>query len=123
MITDELHNNTRDQWDAILQRFADAYHLGFYLFRNDGKQLAGKEIELPQEVHARLCRFPAETRGPGGGRMRALACRAIFPMTSGLPLVNNGFLRMNSGFLRKDRPWPCPGRTGEIRRRLRTRDQ
>ena len=54
LISDELHGNPRENWDGILKRFEDAYHVRFYLFANDGVQLAGDRIELPKGVHARL---------------------------------------------------------------------
>ena len=40
--------------DAVLARFGAAQHAGFFIFDNDGSQLAGPQLELPAEVIARL---------------------------------------------------------------------
>src|SRR5207237_1465853 len=50
-----------------------AYQVQFYLYRNDGTQLAGEAVDLPAPVRARL----AEGRGPRPG---------ILPGPPGSPL-------------------------------------
>jgi len=63
VISDELGQATRSDWDKLLKRFSAAYQVQFYLFRNDGTQQAGETIELPGPVRARL----VEGRGPRPG--------------------------------------------------------
>src|SRR5579859_4157322 len=50
VLSDELRDVPRTNWDASLKRFSDAYKVDFYLFREDGVQVAGTTIELPAEV-------------------------------------------------------------------------
>src|ERR1039458_2647989 len=54
LISTEVHTSNSEKWNDILKRFEDAYHVNFYLFSNDGWQLAGSPVELPPKVHARL---------------------------------------------------------------------
>ena len=61
VIGDDLNETPRGQWDAVLKRFGDAYQVQFYLFRNDGSQLGGPEIDLPKPVLTKL----TERRGLG----------------------------------------------------------
>lgn len=58
LISSEVHNSPPGQWNGILKRFEDAYHVRFYLFNNDGGQLAGETVELPAKVRARLIERP-----------------------------------------------------------------
>jgi two-component system sensor histidine kinase CpxA len=60
VITSELGDRRRTEWTDVLKRFNDAYQLQFFLFNNDGTQIAGETIQLPPPVQARL---PAQ-RGP-----------------------------------------------------------
>lgn len=63
LVQEQLAASSRTNWSGVLERFSSAYHLEFYLFRPDGVQLAGKDIQLPLEVATRL------RSGPGrGGR-------------------------------------------------------
>src|SRR5690606_14219391 len=60
LITAELRELPRDEWDAALKRFGDAYSLDFFLFRNDGFQIAAAPTELPPDAHEKF----RERRGP-----------------------------------------------------------
>ena len=60
LITAELRERPRDEWDSTLKRFSDAYSIEFLLFRNDGFQIAGVPLELPPEVQEKV----RERRGP-----------------------------------------------------------
>jgi two-component system sensor histidine kinase CpxA len=65
----ELNQRPRAEWNSILKLFSDSYHLQFYLFRNDGQQLAGNAITLPAPVHNHLRRplFEGPRSGAGPG--------------------------------------------------------
>jgi len=56
----ELNDRPRTNWNAVLQRYDEAYQIRFLIFRTDGAQVAGTLVSLPAEVQARL----AEGRGP-----------------------------------------------------------
>jgi len=63
LVQEQLASSSRTNWNGVLERFSSAYQLEFYLFRPDGVQMAGKDIQLPLEVATRL------RSGPGrGGR-------------------------------------------------------
>lgn len=66
LITTELQENPREEWDATLKRFGDAYSLEFLLVRNDGMQIAGVPMDLPPEVLDKI----RERRGPAGLQRR-----------------------------------------------------
>lgn len=53
VITEELRSIPQKDWNVVLQRFSDAYHVQFYLFHN-AEQLAGAPVILPAEVRGRL---------------------------------------------------------------------
>src|SRR5262249_37668289 len=50
LISEESRNKTREERDAIVQRYTEAYGVTFFLFANDGRQLGGKEVTLPADV-------------------------------------------------------------------------
>jgi two-component system sensor histidine kinase CpxA len=50
VIAFELNAAPKTNWNEILNRFAGAYHMQFFLFRYDGAQVAGDNITLPTEV-------------------------------------------------------------------------
>jgi two-component system sensor histidine kinase CpxA len=68
LITAELRESPREEWDATLKRFGNAYALEFLLVRNDGMQIAGAPMDLPPEVLDRI----RERRGPVGLQRRFL---------------------------------------------------
>jgi len=63
VINTELNQTSKTNWNAILQRFSDAYHVRFCLFGMDGNQLAGPPTLIPMEVQDRLQR-PLRANGP-----------------------------------------------------------
>lgn len=69
LITTELRESPREEWDATLKRFGDAYSLQFLLFRNDGTQIAGTPLDLPPEVLEKI----RERRGPIGFQRRPVS--------------------------------------------------
>src|SRR5260370_42698459 len=60
-----LRNRPRADWNEVLKEFGDIYKVRFFLFRNDGGQVAGGEVNLPLEVGA--------GSGSGHGTGRAAA--------------------------------------------------
>jgi two-component system, OmpR family, sensor histidine kinase CpxA len=62
VVREQISSEPRPEWDATLDRFSKAYQVTLLLYRNDGTQVAGKTIALPNEVNRRL------TEGRGGPR-------------------------------------------------------
>lgn len=60
MIAGEVAAATRENRDAVLARFGEAYRAELFIFRSDGGQVAGPKIELPADVRERV-----EFRPPG----------------------------------------------------------
>lgn len=54
LIRVEVANTSRDQRDAILARYTQAYGIDFYLFENSGTQLAGLPVNLPDDLNFHL---------------------------------------------------------------------
>ncbi len=54
MIANESAEKSKVERDEILQRYSDNYGIEFTLFTNDGGQLGGKAIELPNEIKQAL---------------------------------------------------------------------
>ena len=54
LIVDDLNTQPPDEWDDVLDRFDDAYHVRFALFDEKGNHLLGTVDNLPAEVHARM---------------------------------------------------------------------
>src|SRR5690349_17362575 len=47
LIMEDLKDRPRIEIDSVLKRFGAAYSLDFFIFRNDGAQIAGEPMELP----------------------------------------------------------------------------
>ncbi|MBV9210019.1 MAG: HAMP domain-containing histidine kinase [Acidobacteria bacterium] len=85
LISSEMDERPREERDQILKRYSETYQVEFFIFDNNGKQLAGREITLPAQISAEITRpepnflpphrqgNPAGERGmlprtpPGGG--------------------------------------------------------
>ncbi len=59
LIVDDLDTLSPDEWDDVIERFADAYHVHLGLFDDRGRHLLGAVDTLPAEVRLRL--HPATT--------------------------------------------------------------
>jgi two-component system sensor histidine kinase CpxA len=54
-LVDELNERPLSEWNVVLKRFNQIYHLQFFLFRNvDGLQMAGDIVRLPAAVKSHL---------------------------------------------------------------------
>ncbi|HYE33619.1 MAG TPA: HAMP domain-containing sensor histidine kinase [Methylomirabilota bacterium] len=63
LLRGELSRSQEGEWDQVLARFAEAYHVDFYLFREDGSQAAGPAITLPLAVAAQVQIRPPAPEG------------------------------------------------------------
>ncbi len=70
LIAGEVSAASEDRRDQVLERFGKAYGADFFLFLNNGTQVAGRDIELPSAVTARFGEGPPESRGLGGPPLR-----------------------------------------------------
>lgn len=61
LITDETQDQSREERDAVLRRYSEAYQVEFYIFDDSANQLAGAEIALPADVTTELTKM----RSPG----------------------------------------------------------
>ena len=78
LMTGELKAKPIGGWDEVLKNFGKAYKVQFFLFRQDGTQIAGESVPLPTAVLARITerrgmgeglgRGPPQGRGPHWGR-------------------------------------------------------
>lgn len=67
LISQEVKGLTHEERSRVLQRYSQAYRVEFYLFTNDGNQLAGETVTLPSEVMNHLKRGePGGPRQPPG---------------------------------------------------------
>ena len=64
LIVSELGGRKRTEWPAILQRFADAYHVQLAAVQNDGTRIAGTIGEPPAAVLKKLVEGNADRRLP-----------------------------------------------------------
>jgi HAMP domain-containing protein len=63
----DLEDVTGADRTRLLQRYSSDYRVSFYLFLNEGEQLAGDPVTLPTAVTARLNERPGpDGPGPGG---------------------------------------------------------
>lgn len=65
VVASDLAGRPREEWDAVLRRSSDAYHVELGLFAPDGRPLAGSITDLPPAVANRV-RFPGPRPGPRG---------------------------------------------------------
>lgn len=75
LINEETNEKSRAERDEILKRYGEQNRVEFFLFDNAGKQLGGRQTELPVEVFQEITRPdapPGARRGspppPPGGR-------------------------------------------------------
>ena len=65
LIESETDEQPREDRDAILQRYSDAYKVDFYLFDHKGNQLGGKLVTLPENVYQDITAFEGFGQRPG----------------------------------------------------------
>lgn len=66
LIVDDLNNTSPEEWDAVMDRYGEAYHVRFALYDDEGRHLIGATDPLPGEVRGQL---PLRPRAavPGSG--------------------------------------------------------
>ncbi len=66
LLVDDLNRQPPDDWEEVIGRFADAYHVNLALYDEEGRHLLGPLEELPSEVRTQMRLWPhAPTRHPG----------------------------------------------------------
>lgn len=59
LVIGELNSHPKSEWNNILQRFDNAYHVSFLIVNRDGVLLAGDPtIEIPEEIISRVSESP-----------------------------------------------------------------
>jgi two-component system, OmpR family, sensor histidine kinase CpxA len=75
LLQQELQPLPREEWSPVLKKYSEAYDMAFAVFGNNGRQLAGDTLTLPERVRARLLERPGppafspqpgNPAGPGG---------------------------------------------------------
>lgn len=80
LVVSELDSTSPQEWDQVIDRFEDAYHVRFALFDEDGNRLIGAVDELPADVRARMKSShsrPAATAAPHRPRGVGLPSRSL----------------------------------------------
>ena len=54
LLVDDLDTHSPDEWDDVIERFADAYRVHLGLFDDRGRHLLGSVDDLPAQVRLRL---------------------------------------------------------------------
>ncbi len=93
VIGGELSAMPRENWNAVLGRFAKAYQMKMAAYRMDGAFEAGEQVDLPEPVLMRLRAAGPVWRGPGPGprrRERLREGREDFDPTQERPPANGG---------------------------------
>jgi two-component system sensor histidine kinase CpxA len=70
LVADELDTTPPDEWEQVLDRFEDAYHVRFSLFDEDGNRLIGAPEDLPAEVRAKMTPHPHPALSPSAQHAR-----------------------------------------------------
>lgn len=64
LISGELNTTVPDEWDRVIDRFSEAYHVRLTLLDDEGVHLIGTMKELPDEVRKRLSLPSLPVMGP-----------------------------------------------------------
>lgn len=94
LIIGELETTLPDEWEQVLQRYNDAYHVRFALFDDKADPLVGGIAELPPDVRKRLIE-----RVPSPGPQRGSTPRSASPAPAATPastgeIPRRGWLRL-----------------------------
>ncbi len=66
LVNEETNEKIRAERDEVLKRYGELNRVELFLFDNVGRQLGGKEIQLPTEVYKEITRLDS----PPGARRR-----------------------------------------------------
>ncbi len=83
LIADDLNTQPPDEWDDVIDRFNDAYHVRFALFDDGGRHLLGSVDNLPAEVRARMELSPRFSHAAPSS-----AARSTRTATPAIPVTN-----------------------------------
>jgi two-component system, OmpR family, sensor histidine kinase CpxA len=64
LITAEVREKTTAEREQVLQRYAEAYQVDFFLYAMDGKKIVGNELPLPAEILEHIRQPPPRPRQP-----------------------------------------------------------
>ena len=83
-ITEATQDGDRAARDAVLAEFSQNYHVEFFIFDRDARQIAGRAVDLPPEVRADLLKLPVPERNrkerlPPPERNQSIVVRAGEP--------------------------------------------
>jgi two-component system sensor histidine kinase CpxA len=84
-ISDDVRNKSREERDAILLRYSEAYRLDFMIYANTGEKLAGKESSMPMEVLERIKNPRPQRPGPPGEGLQRPRPFPVFTMKTSNP--------------------------------------
>lgn len=68
LVTEETRGGDRARRDEALKKYSAAYNVEFFIFDNAGKQLGGRELQLPAEIATEVTRSggpPVNLPAPG----------------------------------------------------------
>ena len=84
LIVDDLDATSPDEWDEVIERFSNAYHVRLALFDERGGYLLGAPDPLPSEVRSRMVPARASARlpnaSPGATPLRSEASAATLAL-------------------------------------------
>lgn len=63
LLTGELRDSPLDQWNGVLNRYGETYHVQFYLFRG-WDQVSGASVKLPDAVREKMPNHRPAGSGP-----------------------------------------------------------
>ena len=85
LIVDDLDNTNPEEWDEVVERFADVYHVRLALYDERGAFLLGSVDALPSVVRSRM--HPTRPVSPLGNAPAALASPRTESFTSTKALI------------------------------------
>ncbi len=112
LILGELEASRPDEWEQVLQRYSEAYHVHFALFDEEGRALVGGIPELPAEVQKRIIERPPPFGFPSFTRRATPPRVAPTPEVSKPATATDGPRPIGAnGTDRTNRPYATPAAT------------
>ena len=97
LVVGELNTTPPDEWDRVLERFSDAYHVRLSLFEANGDHLIGGITDVPQAVRERMlpARHPNELP-PSDAKPAIKSPDSLDPTGGGRTFPKRSFIRTKS---------------------------